>query len=169
MSQTSRHLHRNTCAFLLRKTQKHLKVPRGASFHTFSTKQLYKTLTCNLPHTSTDSVNTLQFQYEYLMLESQVIQKHHVGFKVPFGAAIVFVNRRQMIHFSVRVMLTSPAFEFEQNARSRLRGARGGIVNAQPLPSVPHERCIVQMKVIHNLDTVDHLCHMTSACLSRLC
>lgn len=78
------------------------------------------------------------------MLGRQVIQKHNVAVYIPLEAATVFIDRRQTIHFSVRVMLRSPEAGFSSRLslnriQCALPPARGGFVNAQPLPSIPHE------------------------------
>lgn len=56
------------------------------------------------------------------MLRCQIIPKHDVAFYIPLEISAVLVRRRQMIHFSVRVMLNSPEavfssrLEFGQNS-----------------------------------------------------
>jgi len=46
------------------------------------------------------------------MLRCQIIPKHNVAFYIPLEISAIFVSRRQMIHFSVREMLSSPEAVF---------------------------------------------------------
>lgn len=46
------------------------------------------------------------------MLRCQIIPKHDVALYIPLEIFADLVHRRQMIHFSVRVMLSSPGAVF---------------------------------------------------------